>query len=158
MTSPSAAEPAETSSGAPAPAGAEDEVGRLEALLLARSGEVRDLLVELGRVRALLRDAVARFPSAAGDPETMALRGELAGLRARADEAEQAFEGADRGSLAAAEQRRAARAALEQARTALVEVSAAIGKLTGNVPLPGSGAGVHDTLPGLSLPDLDPPR
>lgn len=51
-TEPTSGEPADT----------QDEVARLEALLAARSVEARALAEELGRVRAILRDAVARPP------------------------------------------------------------------------------------------------
>lgn len=152
--------------GAPAAGGSEDEVGRLEALLYARSGEVGALLIELARLRALLRDALARLPGAADDAETMALRGELAGSRMRADEADEAFEAVGRrvarpvASVASAAPATpavgAARSALEQARAALVEVAGAIHDVTRSGPSP--GAELHDTIPGLSLPEIDSSR
>lgn len=133
--------------------GAEDtEVERLEALLSARATEVRDLLAELGRLRVLLRDALGRIAGPAADAELLALRGEVAGLRARAEEGEAALQ-----ALAAAAPRasggdahRAERDALGEARAALERVAGAIR----DAARPAAHRDDHDTVPGLSLPEL----
>lgn len=67
----------------------QDEVARLEALLAARSIEARALSEELGRVRTILRDAVARPPiqgpsEGASDVDAARLRQERDAAVARA--------------------------------------------------------------------------
>lgn len=73
---------------------AQDEVARLEALLAARSAEVRALADELARVRVILRDALTPpptlSPDAASDPDVARLRDERDAAVARAVEAEAA--------------------------------------------------------------------
>lgn len=135
----------------------EVEVERLEALLVARSAEVRDLLAELDRLRVLLRDALGRLAPSSTGAETLALRGEIAGLRARADEGEaalRALTGAATGERGQGTRHDADRDALGQARSALERVADAIRVAARPAPTRDD----HDTVPGLSLPELTSSR